>query len=128
MDIIQIEKILPHRFPFLMVDRVDRIHRNEKIVGSWIEGVKNITYNEPFFQGHFPGNPVFPGVLQIEACGQLSALLVYTFNPATPENYNVFLMGLDNVRFRAPVLPGDTLELKATITKARNNTIFVTHV
>ena len=102
MDINQIMATLPHRYPFVLIDKV--IHLDEKVVTS----VKNVTINEPFFQGHFPGNPVMPGVLQIEALAQTGGILVLNTVP-DPENYWTYFLGIENCRFRKKVLPGDTI-------------------
>lgn len=106
-NINDIEKMLPHRFPFLMVDKIMEIHE-ESIVG-----VKNITMNEPIFQGHFPGNPVFPGVLQIEAMAQVGGIFALS-KVDEPHLYSTYFMKIDNVKFKQKVLPGDTVafELK----------------
>lgn len=108
VDINGIQNTLPHRYPFLLVDKI--IHRDEKKV----IGVKNITVNEPFFVGHFPGEPVMPGVLQIEALAQVGGLLVLNTVP-DPENYLTFFLKVDKVRFKRKVLPGDTLIIKMTL-------------
>jgi len=97
-----IEKILPHRFPFLLVDKIMEVGANHII------GIKNVTFNEPFFPGHFPGNPVMPGVLIIEAMAQAGGVLVLSQVP-DPENYNTYFMKIDNAKFKGKVLPGDTL-------------------
>ena len=103
-------KMLPHRYPFVMIDRVKDI-----VPGVSGTGVKNITINEPFFQGHFPENPVMPGVLQIEAMAQTAGIVVLMMLPEE-ERYNqlVYFMTLDDAKFRKPVLPGDVLEMKVT--------------
>jgi len=95
---------LPHRYPFLMVDKI--IHLDEKSV----VGIKNVTMNEPFFQGHFPGHPIMPGVLQIEALAQTGGVLVLSTVP-DPENHLTYFLGIDACRFRKMVVPGDTLVL-----------------
>jgi 3-hydroxyacyl-[acyl-carrier-protein] dehydratase len=103
----EIEAILPHRYPFLLVDRVDEFIRGEKIVGR-----KNVTINEPFFTGHFPGNPIMPGVLMVEALAQLGAIFAKLTATELAENRLVVLSGLNNVRFRRQVIPGDVLKLE----------------
>ncbi len=108
LDINQISRMLPHRYPFQLVDKI--FHLDETTVA----GVKNVTINEPFFQGHFPGNPVMPGVLQIEAMAQTGGILV--LNTVTdPENYWTYFLGIDNARFRKMVVPGDTLIFKCEL-------------
>jgi UDP-3-O-[3-hydroxymyristoyl] N-acetylglucosamine deacetylase / 3-hydroxyacyl-[acyl-carrier-protein] dehydratase len=99
---IAIEKMLPHRFPFLMVDKIMEMGQNHII------GIKNVTFNEPFFQGHFPGNPVMPGVLIIEAMAQCGGVLILS-KVEDPENYNTYFMKIDNAKFKEKVVPGDTL-------------------
>lgn len=108
LDIKQIEGRLPHRYPFLLVDKI--FHLNEESVA----GVKNVTMNEPFFQGHFPGNPVMPGVLQIEAMAQVGGILVLNTVP-DPENYWTLFLGVENFKFRKMVLPGDTLVIQCDL-------------
>jgi UDP-3-O-[3-hydroxymyristoyl] N-acetylglucosamine deacetylase/3-hydroxyacyl-[acyl-carrier-protein] dehydratase len=98
----QIEKMLPHRYPFLMVDKILEVGENHVIA------LKNVTINEPFFQGHFPSNPVMPGVLIIEAMAQSGGILVLS-KVEDPENYNTYFMKIDNAKFKDKVLPGDTL-------------------
>jgi UDP-3-O-[3-hydroxymyristoyl] N-acetylglucosamine deacetylase / 3-hydroxyacyl-[acyl-carrier-protein] dehydratase len=108
MDINKISQTLPHRYPFLMVDKI--IHIDE----TTVTGVKNVTMNEPFFQGHFPGNPVFPGVMQIEAMAQTGGILVLSTVP-DPENYWTYFIGIDSCRFRRKVVPGDTIVFKCEL-------------
>ena len=108
LDINQISSILPHRYPFLLIDKI--IHLDEESVS----GVKNVTLNEPFFQGHFPGNPVMPGVLQVEAMAQIGGILVLNTVP-DPENYWTYFLGIEGFRFRKMVLPGDTLVIKCDL-------------
>lgn len=103
-DIKQVMHTLPHRYPFQMVDKI--IHLDERSV----TGVKNVTINEPFFQGHFPGEPIMPGVLQVEALAQAGGILVLNTVP-DPENYLTYFLGIDECRFRKMVTPGDTLIL-----------------
>jgi beta-hydroxyacyl-ACP dehydratase FabZ len=106
LDLEEIQRVLPHRYPFLMVDRILSIELGQRIVG-----LKNITINEPFFQGHFPGRPIMPGVLIMEALAQVGAILALLSTPQNPGNL-IFLLGLDKVRFRKPVVPGDQLLLE----------------
>ncbi len=108
LDINQISNILPHRYPFLLIDKI--IHLDEESVS----GVKNVTLNENFFQGHFPGNPVMPGVLQVEAMAQIGGILVLNTVP-DPENYWTYFLGIENFRFRKMVLPGDSLVIKCDL-------------
>ncbi len=108
LDVNQIASILPHRYPFLLVDRI--FHLDETTVA----GVKNVTMNEPFFQGHFPGSPVMPGVLTIEAMSQTGAVLLLNTVP-DPKNYLVYFIGIENCRFRKPVVPGDQLIFKCEL-------------
>lgn len=108
LDINKIQKILPHRYPFLLIDKI--FHLDEEQVA----GVKNVTFNEPFFQGHFPGNPVMPAVLQIEAMAQIGGILVLNTVP-DPENYWTYFLGIDNFKFRKMVIPGDTLVMKCEL-------------
>ncbi|PRD34221.1 3-hydroxyacyl-[acyl-carrier-protein] dehydratase FabZ [Gemmobacter lutimaris] len=105
-DIALIQRILPHRYPFLLVDKVRDIYVNESCVG-----IKNVTMNEPQFTGHFPEMPVFPGVLIIEAMAQTSGILVGLSMDLVDKNAKVFFMGVDKVKFRRKVGPGDVLEL-----------------
>jgi UDP-3-O-[3-hydroxymyristoyl] N-acetylglucosamine deacetylase/3-hydroxyacyl-[acyl-carrier-protein] dehydratase len=105
LDVNQIMNILPHRPPFLLVDKIIEISDKHVV------GVKNVTMNEPFFVGHFPGSPVMPGVLQIEAMAQAGGVLVLNTVP-DPQNYLTFFMKIDNVKFKHPVVPGDTLVFK----------------
>jgi 3-hydroxyacyl-[acyl-carrier-protein] dehydratase len=112
MDITTIQKLLPHRYPFLLVDRV-----TECIPGQRLSAYKNVTINEPFFNGHFPGMPVMPGVLILEALAQASALLAYQSDDGDKENKVAFLMAVDKAKFRKPVIPGDKLVLVVEILK-----------
>lgn len=105
-DLDLIMRIIPHRYPFLLVDKVRDIVLNESCVG-----IKNVTYNEPQFTGHFPGMPIFPGVMIIEAMAQTSGVLVGLSMDLVDKNAKVFFMGVDGVKFRRKVVPGDVLEL-----------------
>ena len=107
-NIAHIMRMLPHRYPFQMVDKI--IHLDTQSV----TGIKNVTINEPFFQGHFPGNPIMPGVLQVEAMAQTGGVLVLNTVP-DPENYLTYFLGIDGCRFRKMIVPGDTLVLHCTL-------------
>lgn len=117
-DIEKIMDILPHRYPFLLIDRIIEIIPGEKIVA-----LKNVTINEPFFQGHFPGVPIMPGVLIIEAMGQAGGMLAFSSAPQENKNAILYFMGMDKVRFRKPVVPGDQLLIEAKILKQRSKAI-----
>jgi len=110
----KIMQFLPHRYPFLLVDRILELEPGVRIVA-----LKNVTINEPFFQGHFPGQPVMPGVLIIEAMAQAGGLLAYESGPADKHGQLIYFMGMDKVRFRKPVVPGDQLIFEARILKMR---------
>src|SRR5450432_4454638 len=111
MDIFSILQQLPHRYPFLLVDRV-----LECLPGESIRALKNVTYNEPFFPGHFPGRPVMPGVLVLEALAQTAGILCFVSVGMFPDENSLFyLVSIDKGRFRRPVLPGDQLVLEATL-------------
>ena len=113
MTIDEIMQFLPHRYPFLLIDRV-----LEMEVGKSITAVKNVSINEPFFPGHFPGSPVMPGVLILEAMAQAAALLSFKTEGYTPEEIGVvYFAGIDAARFKKPVLPGDQLVLKIDIVR-----------
>lgn len=119
MDINEIKKILPHRYPFLLVDRVlDYIPAadGESMVGSQIKCIKNVTVNEPFFQGHFPHRPIMPGVLQIEAMAQTAALICSYSEVNSKE---ILIAGVNEARFRKQVIPGDVLVFESEIIKFR---------
>ena len=110
----EIMKILPHRYPFLLVDRILSIELDKHIVG-----LKNITVNEPFFVGHFPQYPIMPGVLIVEAMAQVAGILALLSTPENLGNQALYLMSLDKVRFRKPVMPGDQLILDLTVIKGK---------
>jgi 3-hydroxyacyl-[acyl-carrier-protein] dehydratase len=115
MDIHQILKQLPHRYPFLMVDRVLSIDK-----GKSIQALKNVTINEPFFNGHFPHRPVMPGVLMLEALAQAAALLAFDMLGVTPDDKTVYYFaGIDSARFKRPVEPGDQLLLNVALTRMK---------
>lgn len=113
LEINEILKLLPHRYPFLLVDRVVELEPEKRIVG-----IKNVTINEPFFMGHFPQNPIMPGVLLIEAMAQVGAILILS----KPENQGkiLYLVGVDNARFRRPVVPGDQMRIEMVVTSLRS--------
>ena len=113
MDILEIMKILRHRYPFLMVDRITEYS------DSHVVGYKNVTINEPFFQGHFPGEPVMPGVLILESMGQVASVMVAVRLGEEQKDKIAFLAGVDNARFRRPVRPGDRLVTRAELTRLR---------
>ena len=104
IDILEILRILPHRYPFVMVDRIESI-----VPGKSITGYKNVTFNEPFFQGHFPGRPVMPGVLILEGMAQAGGIMAYYSNPGSIGNKLLYFAGIDKARFRKPVVPGDRI-------------------
>jgi 3-hydroxyacyl-[acyl-carrier-protein] dehydratase len=113
MNVNDIMKKLPHRYPFLLVDRIIAMEPNVSITG-----LKNITINEPFFQGHFPGQPIMPGVLIIEAMAQVGGVLA--FSTATDAK-SVFFMSIEKAKFRKPVVPGDQLKMELRVTHQRGN-------
>jgi len=117
MDIKQILERLPHRYPFMLIDRVLKFEPNKAI-----QALKNVTINEPFFQGHFPGTPIMPGVLIVEAMGQAGGVLATGSLPDERHGDLVYFMGIDKVRFRKPVTPGDQLILEAEFLKRRSST------
>ena len=115
MDIHQILKQLPHRYPFLLVDRVVELEKGKRIVA-----LKNVSMNEPFFTGHFPHRPVMPGVLMLEALAQAAALLAFDTLGVTPDDKTVYYFaGIDGARFKRPVRPGDQLIIDVELTKSR---------
>jgi len=111
MDVKEIREYLPHRYPFLLVDRVTELNLGESIVAY-----KNVTINEPFFNGHFPDHPVMPGVLIIEAMAQAAGILGFKTMDKTPQDGSIYyFVGSDKLRFKRPVVPGDRLQLEASI-------------
>jgi 3-hydroxyacyl-[acyl-carrier-protein] dehydratase len=114
MDIREIMSLLPHGYPFLLIDRILEIEPGKRIVG-----IKNVTYNEPFFPGHFSGRPIMPGVLIVEAMAQTAGVLAFKSIPEEGLRRPVLFLGLDNVRFRKPVVPGDQLRMELEITRHR---------
>jgi len=118
LDIRSILDLLPHRYPFVMIDRIVEMKGSEELIA-----LKNVTFNEPYFNGHFPGNPVMPGVLQLEAMAQAVGILIIRHNNWVPRP--AFFMSADNVKFRRPVVPGDQLRIHAKLTKVRGGKIAV---
>ena len=116
IDIQEIMTMLPHRYPFLMIDRV-----TELVPGGHIRALKNVTINEPFFQGHFPGSPVMPGVLIIEGLAQTAGILVVKTEDMSTSDKLFFFTSMENVRFRRPVAPGDRIDMYCTILRSRMN-------
>jgi 3-hydroxyacyl-[acyl-carrier-protein] dehydratase len=131
LTIDQIRQFLPHRAPFLLVDRVLEIHPQGDVKGSFLTNVvgtkvvalKNISYNEPYFQGHFPAFSIFPGVLMIEAMAQASSFSIYPYIEeevmGQGSDLECILIGVDGVRFRKPITPGDSVRIESTVTKCR---------
>jgi len=117
LDITEIQRILPHRYPFLLIDRVVELTRRERIVA-----LKNVTVNEPYFQGHFPGFPIMPGVLMVEAIAQAGGALLLTEIADREQNLMVF-SGIERARFRRPVVPGDQLRIEVTVLAWRKNAV-----
>jgi beta-hydroxyacyl-ACP dehydratase FabZ len=117
LDSVEIQAILPHRYPFLLVDRIEDLELGKRVIG-----VKSVTINEPFFQGHFPGRPIMPGVLIIEAMAQVGGILA--FKSARPNKEGganlVYFMGIDKAKFRKPVEPGDQLRFIVEVLRARH--------
>jgi beta-hydroxyacyl-ACP dehydratase FabZ len=116
LDVKDIIKYIPHRYPFLLVDRILEIQGDEKIIG-----IKNVSFNENFFQGHFPDRPVMPGVLICEAMAQVGAIFAHNARGGMEDNKVFVLTGLDNVKFKRPVEPGDQLRMELTCLKRRGS-------
>ena len=114
-NIDEIKRLIPHRYPFLLIDKVINIVKNESATG-----IKNVTVNEPYFEGHFPSSPVLPGVLQIESMAQTAAVLVAKSLDISDSSALVLLTTIDNAKFRRPVTPGDVMSLFITVQKMRN--------
>ncbi len=118
MDVQEIQKLLPHRYPFLLVDRVVSIEE-----GKLLRAYKNVTVNEPFFEGHFPGHPVMPGVLILEALAQASAILCYRSTGFDPAQKVTYLMAIDGAKFRRPTVPGDRLDLEVEVLRMKGSVV-----
>lgn len=122
-NIREIMAYLPHRYPFLLIDRVLDLEPGDRVVA-----LKNVTINEPFFQGHFPGIPVMPGVLILEAMGQAGGVLAYVSLPERLKGHLVYFSGIDKARFRKPVVPGDQLILESKIINMRSSAVRMTSI
>ena len=116
IDYAEVSRLIPHRYPFLLVDRAEDYRPHQSIIG-----IKCVTNNEPFFQGHFPNNPVMPGVLIVEAIAQTGAVLMSKSLNADVTGKTIFFMSLDNCRFRQPVRPGDVLRMYVEVLRARSD-------
>lgn len=116
IDILEILKLLPHRYPFILVDRILSLDMGKEIVG-----LKNVTINEPFFQGHFPTRPVMPGVLILEGMAQVGGIMAYCSRPEAIGEKLIFFAGIDKARFRQPVVPGDQIIFKLKLLKAKRS-------
>ena len=114
MDVNAIMKILPHRYPFLLVDRIVELEHGKRCVG-----IKNVSINEPFFPGHFPGHPVMPGVLIVEAMAQVAGIMAYLASDEETRKKVSYFMAIDSAKFRKPVMPGDQLRIEITTTMNR---------
>jgi 3-hydroxyacyl-[acyl-carrier-protein] dehydratase len=113
VDLQRILKLLPHRYPFLMIDKVRELEPKKRVVT-----IKNVSNNEPQFQGHFPGRPIMPGVLILEGFAQSAVVLMLAADAGAPENQVYYYLGIDNARFKKPVIPGDQLELEVLFERA----------
>ncbi len=116
LDLSQIKKCLPQRYPFLMLDKIIEIDGHKSAIG-----IKNITYNEPIFQGHFPGEPIFPGVLIIEGMAQTAGAIVIAEQLEEGKKFDVYMLTIDKAKFRKPVVPGDRLEYHLELIKRRTH-------
>ena len=119
MDVVEIQEILPHRYPFLLVDRVNTLNKGEDIVAF-----KNVSISEPVFQGHFPGHPIYPGVMILEGLAQAGGLLAFQSMDLTKEEVAekvVYFMSIDKAKFRKPVRPGDRLEYRVSVIKRKGS-------
>ncbi len=113
VDLQRILRLLPHRYPFLMIDRVRELEPKKRVIA-----IKNVSNNEPQFQGHFPGRPIMPGVLILEAFAQAAVVMMLAADETAPENQIYYYLGIDDARFKKPVVPGDQLELEVTFDRA----------
>jgi len=121
LDVVEIQKILPHRYPFLLVDKITDMKEGETIVGY-----KNVSISEPVFEGHFPGHPIYPGVMILEGMAQAGGILALKSSGLTEEeleNKVIYFMSIDGAKFRNPVKPGDRLEYRISVIKLRKNLI-----
>jgi len=123
LDVIEIQKLLPHRYPFMLVDRVVELEAHKRILAY-----KNVTANEPYFQGHFPGRPVMPGVLVVEALAQAGGVLTQLSNNSTADGRLFYLVKIDNAKFSKMVVPGDRLDLEVSLKRVIRNVAIYTGV
>lgn len=121
IDILEIMRLLPHRYPFLLVDRITSLIPKKSVIG-----IKNVTINEPFFQGHFPSQPVMPGVLMLEGMAQTGGCMAYYSLPEMIGNKLIYFAGIDKARFRRPVGPGDQIIYKLELVKMKRSIILMT--
>lgn len=121
LDVVEIQKILPHRYPFLLVDRITELKEGESVIGY-----KNVSISEPVFEGHFPGHPIYPGVMILEGMAQAGGILALKSSGLTEEELEqkvIYFMSIDGAKFRNPVKPGDKLEYRISVIKLRKNII-----